>query len=291
MTEVGIVRGDTPSDLGLSLAAMRHPDLRTRMLDLDQSPDESIAGLVVDVPPRYRFEALSRLARAWQVPILVEAPAAADVQDLVDLADAAGDRIASANPLRYGLHTRRLVEELQASGDPLETFFATLRFRPTQLPAHALPGLLDYLADVSHGEIERVASMAYPDPTIQIVSLRYASGVLGSLELGAHLPASFPSASELIVECFCRSHVFHCAPANQAVTVYDAISQRHIDWQPEPADAIVKAFATWLGGGPRPPGDIRRDLSAMTLAGAIAESARSDRVLAPAPVPRRGSGA
>jgi len=281
MTEVGIIANAATSEPGLSLAAMRHAGWRTRMLDLDQPTDANLAGLVVDVPLELRFAVLSRLARAWQVPILVEAPAADSVQALRELADASDDRIVSVNPLRYGLHTRRLVEELQRSGDPLETFFTTLRFRQTNVPAGALPRLLDYLVDVCPGEIDRIASMTYADPPIQIVSLRYASGVLGSLEIGAHLPPSFPGESELVVECFCKSHVFHCVPANQAVRVYGATTQRQVDWQPEPADISVRAFATWLEGGPRPSGDLRRDLVAMTLAAATAESARSDRVLAP----------
>jgi hypothetical protein len=281
MTEIGIIGDNTAPEPRLALTATRHAGWQTRLLDLDQSPDANIAGLVVDLPLESRFEALSRLARDWQVPILVEAPAAHSAQALRELADASGDRIVSVNPLRYGLHTRRLVEELQRSGDPLETFFTTLRFRRTELPAHALPRLLDYLVDVCPGGIERIASMTYADPPIQIVSLRSASGVLGSLEIGAHLPPSFPAESELVVECFCKSHAFHCAPMNQAVSVYGATTQRQVDWQPEPANASVRAFATWLEGGPRPPGDLRRDLVATTLAAAIAEAARSQRVLAP----------
>lgn len=280
MTEVGIISADPSSDLGLSLAATRYTGWQTRMLDLDQSPDDTIDGLVVDAPPESRFEALTRLVRTWRVPILMESPAAESVPALRGLADTALNRIVSVNPLRYGLHTRRLVEELEASADPIETYFAALRFRQSQLPVHALPRLLDYLKDVCSDDVERVASMAHADPPIRIVSLRYASGVLGSLEVGAHLPPSYHGASELIVECFCRSHVFHCAPANQSVSVYSATGQRQIDWQPQPADAIVKAFATWLAGGPRPAGDLQRDLDAVTLAAAIAEAARSDRVLA-----------
>src|SRR5207248_1642787 len=114
---------------------------------------------------------------------LVETPAAKSLVDLRPIAEAAGERIVSANPVRYGLHSRRLLEELRASGDPLETFSAAWRFRGESLPAHSLPQLLDYLAEVSPPDIERVSVLAREDPGIRVISVRYTSGVLGSVEI------------------------------------------------------------------------------------------------------------
>jgi len=275
---VGIVGGDAPTELNLARAATSAAGLSTRSVAPDTAPDPTLSALVVDVDLDDRADILRRLAATWQVPILVEAPAADTPQQLRYLAEATGDRIVSANPLRYGLHTRRLIEEYRSAEDPLETVSATLRFRRPSLPGYALSRLLDYLNDLYPEDIERIAAMAYQDPLVQVVSLRYASGALGSLEVGAHLPANFPNESELIVECLCRSHLFRCAPAHQSVSVYDPSSVRRIDWQPDPADAIVKSFTTWLRDGPRPAGDVGRDLAAISLARAIADAAGSDQV-------------
>ena len=276
---VGVITSDTPTDLGLSGAARRHVGLVTLPFTLEDAANDDVAGLVVDVPLEQRAETLKRLAKTWRVPMLVEAPAANSLLVLRPIAEAAGDRIVSANPVRYGLHTQRLLEQLRASGDALETFSAAWRFCGESLPGYALPQLVDYLAEVSPAGIERVSVLAREDPAIRVISERYASGVLGSVEIGTHLPASFPSASELIVECFCRLHVFHCAPANQAVSVYGATTQRMVDWQPQPSDAIVAAFADWLSGGPRPPGDVQRDLAAVELVERIADAALTHRVI------------
>jgi hypothetical protein len=279
MLEVGIVGTDSSTGIGLGVAATRHPDLRTRTLTVEGAADaRAVDGLVVDVPLASRGKTLRRLARDCQMPILVEAPAADNVEDLRALADMAAGHIVSANPLRYAIHTRRLVEEIRGAHDPVETFFAAQRFRAQSIPPHALPRLLDYLLDICGEDITRVAAVTRQDPSVQVVSLRYASGAIGSLEVGAHLPQGFPNQSELIVECFCRSHAFHCTPDSQAVSLYDAAGQRQVDWQPQPSDSIVNGFATWLLGGQRPEGAVARDLDAMSLAVVITDAARTDRV-------------
>jgi predicted dehydrogenase len=279
MLEIGIVGTDSATELGLGRAATRHSGLLARTLTVEDVADaRALDGLVVDVPLESRGKTLRGLVQSCRVPILAEAPAADNLEDLRALADMDAVRIVSANPLRYALHTRRLLEEMRVADDPVETFFAAQRCRGQWIPSHALSRLLDYLVAICPSEITRVAAMAYQDPPILVVSLRYASGAIGSLEIGAHLPASFPNESELIVECFCRSHAFHCTPDSQAVRMYDAATQRQLDWQPEPSDSIVNRFAIWIQGGQRPEGDAARDLHAMTLAVAIMEAARTDRV-------------
>src|SRR4030081_770659 len=101
--------------------------------------------------------------------------------------------------------------------------------------------------------------MHHVEASVTTVTLRYASDVLGSIEVGAHLPQTFPSASELVIECFCQASAYACLPGNPAVQRY---GQQHdaYAWQPDPADAIVAAFAEWIAGGSRPPGTIANDL-------------------------------
>jgi len=107
-----------------------------------------------------------------------------------------------------------------------------------------------------------------------IATLRYASGVIGSLELGCHLPGNFPLSWELVVECFGAEHSYHCAPGQQSVSVYGAVAGAY-DWQPDPAEAIVASFAGWLRGGPRPLGSIADDLTALALSDRIREAAHA----------------
>jgi hypothetical protein len=107
-----------------------------------------------------------------------------------------------------------------------------------------------------------------------LATLRYASGTLASLEIGAHLPDNFPGAAELVVECFSARRALHCTPGNQSVMVYADSHSSH-DWQPCPADAIVTAFASWLdGGGPRPVGSLRDDETALRLVQRVRDAAR-----------------
>jgi hypothetical protein len=115
--------------------------------------------------------------------------------------------------------------------------------------------------------------MQRAEPSILTITLRYTSDVLGSIELGSHLPPSFPSASELVVECFCRGSAYSCVPGNQSVMVYGRDNGAS-NWQPNPADAIVAAFAGWLDGGSRPVGGLADDLTALRLADRIHQALR-----------------
>ncbi len=268
---IGVIEGEVPTPLGLARAAARHPDLSVRALVLDQPFAEPLAGVIVDIPLGQRAELLARAAARWPVPMLIEAPVANDMVN---------DDIVVANPLRYALHTRRLLDELAQADDPLETFFAAWRFRPQTTADHALPQLLDFLQALSPGpdELGRISAMERSEPSVLTVTLRYASDVLGSIEVGSHLPESFPSESELVVECFCHASAYSCVPGNQAVQFYGR-SHGAVDWQPDPADAMVAAFAAWLDGGARPPGGIADDLKTLRLVDRIRQALQMGGVL------------
>jgi hypothetical protein len=178
--------------------------------------------------------------------------------------------------LRYGLHTRQLIDEVAREEGPLETVFGAWRFRPGSHLEAALPRLVDLLAALCPDPVERVSALERREPLVRLVTLRYASGTLASLEIGAHLPDSFPSASELVVECFSAARALHCVAGNQSVALYADGHSLH-DWQPDPADAIVTAFAEWLEGGPRPVGSLRNDKAALHITRRINDDANGAR--------------
>jgi predicted dehydrogenase len=276
---IGLITSDLPTDLGLADAALRQPGVVVQSLGVEEPPSEDIGGLILDVPLEQRPSMLASLAARWRVPILVESPLAGDLERARALESlGANETIVSVNPLRYALHTRRLLEEIAQTDDPLNTFFAAWRFRPASPVEHALPQLLDYLGALCPDQPCRISAMTYREPSILTLTLRYTSDVLGSIELGSHLPPSFPTASELVVECFCRESTYCCVPSNQSVSVYGRAYQTY-DWQPDPADASVAAFAAWLGGGPRPVGGLANDLTAVRLADRIRQALQTGNVL------------
>ncbi|HLZ30357.1 MAG TPA: hypothetical protein VKV73_23800 [Chloroflexota bacterium] len=214
-----------------------------------------------------------------RLPILIEAPVIVDGSlggVIVDLAGDA-DSVVVANPLRYALHTRRLLEAV--TREPVQSFFAAWRFRSASNTEHALPQLLDYLGALCPEPPVRISAMQHREQPIVIVSLRCASDVLGNIEVGGHLPRSFPTSSELVLECFCEASALVCEPGHQAVEVYGAERGAHA-WQPEPGDAIVTAFAGWLRGGPRPPGSLADNVANLRLVDRVSAALHTGAVLA-----------
>ena len=275
---IGVIVGEPPGDPGLASAAARQPGWSVRAMAVDDCPSDRLAALVVDVPLAGRAAVLERLlALCPRLPMLIEAPVVVHPSlggVLEDLARE--DRVVVANPLRYALHTRRLLEEV--TRERVQTFFAAWRFRSELSRDHALPQLLDYLCALCPEMPGRISAMQHRDQPILIVTLRYPSDVLGSIEVGGHLPRSFPTASDLVVECFCETSAFMCEPGHQAVEVYGAEHGAHA-WQPEPADAIVTAFAGWLRGGDRPPGSIGNDVATLRLVGRISRALQAGAVV------------
>lgn len=274
---IGVIVGEAPSELGLAGAAARQPGWSVRAMAVDDASD-SVAALVVDVPLVERAAALERLlVRCPRLPILIEAPLVVDPASGALLVDVArDDRVVAANPLRYALHTRRLLEEV--TRERIQTFFAAWRFQSELSRDHALPQLLDYLGALCSERPRRISAMQHPDQPIVIVTLRYPSDVLGSIEVGGHLPRGFPTASQLVVECFCETSAFVCEPGHQAVEVYGAEHGAHA-WQPEPADAIVTAFAAWLRGGPHPPGSFADNVANLRLVDRVSRALQTGAVL------------
>ena len=279
---IGVIEADQPTEPGLAQAAKRQPGLTLKTLAVDDSASDAVAALIVDVPVQNRADVLQRLTPRWRVPILFESPVGLDLESAraVVLACRDEDAMVSANPLRYALHTRRLLDEVARADDPLHTFFAAWRFRAQSNAEHALAQLLDYLQALlpRADQPVRISAMQHLDPSVLTVTFRYAADVLGSIELGSHLPASFPSGSELIVECFSEASAFTCMPGKQSVQLYGDTHAAY-DWRPEPADTIIAAFAAWLRGGPRPTGSLSNDVTALRLADRIGQAVQAAGVL------------
>jgi hypothetical protein len=189
MLSIGVVQVDGDVGVGLAAAARRHPAISLRSVPPDEDPPSGVDAFIVEAPAAKRTEVVQRFNGLG--PILTESPITADVE-----------RVVSVNPLRYALHTRRLVEEIRRSEELLETIFIAYRFHRT---AAQLVHALDYMQVLQPGEVQHVAALQRDNPMLILANLRYSSGTLASLELGNHLPAEFPAADELVVECFSRS--------------------------------------------------------------------------------------
>jgi len=250
---------------GLAEAAERHPRVVARRVQVGDPADGGIAGLVVDVPPHDRARVVVELARRWRVPLLLEAPVAPSIDGAQAVADVRGGApIFSCNPLDHHLPTQRLRAQVAAGADPLQSFFAVWRFRPDAYHDGALPQLVDYVGRLSASRPARVTTMRRDRPTVALVSVRYENHVIGSIELGAHLPGALPWRSELLVECFCRDTVYHCASGNQAVTV-DGPDRAFVDWSAAPADDMVATFVDALVNGRGPARSVGDDLQVLDV--------------------------
>jgi hypothetical protein len=248
MLNICLVQVDGDTNLGLGAAARRQPGMSVQSLRLDRDPPDGIDACIVEAPATNRTDLVQRFSRV--APVLTESPITSDIEQVV-----------SVNPLRYAVHTRRLVEEVRQHEKLLELIFIAHRFRRA---GSQLVHVLDLVSALQPGDIAHVAALHHDDPSLTLASLRYSSGTLVSVEVGSHLPAEFPSAEELVVECFSNEHAYYCAPGNQSVTSVGAHSAQ-VNWQPDVADAAVADFAGWLNGGPRPPGSGRDDLFALEL--------------------------
>jgi len=262
---LGIVTlGDTRTR-GLAAAAERHPAVVPHRVRPEQPAAGDIAGLVVDVPATDRWKVLTTLVEHWHVPVLVDAPVAmtsAAVPALVGRRDAVP--IFSENPLDHHLPTRRLRSEIAAKGDPLQQFFAAWRFRDGAWRDDAVIQLIDYLGHLTNSRPTRVTTMRRASPRVLLVSLRYADDVVGTVEVGAHLPTSLPQSSELLIECFCRDSVYHCASGNQAITV-DGRQRISVDWSADPAAHMVSAFVEAVTHGQAPARSVDADLQTLRI--------------------------
>jgi hypothetical protein len=266
---LGVVTPEPSRAQGLAAAAGRNPDVVVTPLSLDDQPADGLVGIVLDAPLTQRGAAIEQLARRWHLPLLVNMPFAATVRQAEQLRASVDDLpLFSLNPLQFHVPLKRMSDSIAGGTDPLETFFAVWRFKSRGEWESGILQLIDHLSSISPSPLARVSTMRRTSPDVLLSMMRYENDVVGSIEIGAHLPESVTGNSELLVECFCHESVYHCYSDQQAITV-DGGRPAHRDWSLDPSDLMIAAFVEAIRHGQRPWRSLDDDLSALSLASRI----------------------
>jgi hypothetical protein len=275
---LAVITDDPPADRGLTAAVERDHRVAAHRVAIGSDLPSDIDGVVVDVPLVKRSEALSLIAGRPDVPILSEMPVAPSVQQGHLLAEKlSGRRIASLNPLAFHVPTKRLLDLIVDGVDPLETFFAVWRFRPADGRDQALAQVVGFAGSLCRSAPIRISALQHPSASVLIALLRYENGVVGSLELGSHLPDAVTRFPELLIECFCHDSAYQCRAENQAITL-EADSRSHRDWAPDPAVAMLAAFLDVIQGDQVPPRGPEDDLKTLAVCEEMLVAATSRNV-------------
>ncbi len=200
------------------------------------------------------------------IPTCCPLPVTGDLSTLDGLilaATEAGVPVFVPNPLRYWspLHTlharRRSVGTYSAIWGASRTTRAVAGDIWTDL---ALP-LIDAAWWCAGSEIERVQVMAErlfgatecgdndhaADAAIMLV--RFASGLVATLEVARSLPDTHPQAEELVFELLGWDAILRAVPTNQTVTITNGSGIAQTNWLPTPAAAIAEAFVSAVRDG------------------------------------------
>lgn len=203
------------------------------------------------------------------LPVCCPIPVASDLSTLDTLilrAADAGVMVYAPNPLRHWLPLTTMYERRRSIGAPIALFAAHRTTRAvcgdlfTDL---ALP-LIDVALWLVEAEVERVQVMAArlftdgagdgPDNAdAALMTLRFANGVVATLEVARSLPDNFPQAEEVSVEFLGRDAVLRANPTNQAVTITAASGTTREDWLPAPAVRIMETFVETIRTGATAP--------------------------------------
>lgn len=172
------------------------------------------------------------------------------------------------NPLRHWLPLKTLHERRKSVGAPISLFAAhrTTRAITGDLFTDLALPLLDVALWLVEAEVERVQVMAErlftggPQESdspngadAALILLRFANGVVATLEVARSLPDDFPQAEEISVELLGRDAVLRANPTNQAITVSGAGGTTCEDWLPSPAVGIVETFVETIRTGATAP--------------------------------------
>jgi predicted dehydrogenase len=199
------------------------------------------------------------------VHVCCPVPVAGDLSTLDGLILRAAETEAivyAPNPLRHRPPLATLHERRRTIGAPTSLFAA---HRTTHAIAGdlftdlALP-LIDVALWLVEAEVERVQVMAErlftdgagagPDGAdAALILLRFANGVVATLEVARSLPDNFPQAEEVSVEFLGRDAVLRANPTNQTVTIAGAGGTAREDWLPSPAVGIARTFVETIRAG------------------------------------------
>jgi len=281
---LAVITDDPPADGGLAAAVERDHHVASHRVAIGGEFPAGVDGVVVDVPLAKRAEALSMIGGRPDVPVLAEMPVAPSVQQGRALAETLSGRpVVSLNPLAYHVPTKRLLDLIAGGIDPLETFFAVWRFHPADGWDQALARGVGFAGSLTRSVPIRISALHRPSPSVLIALLRYENGVVGSFELGSHLPDAAPRFPELLIECFCHDSAYHCRAENQAITL-EGDSRIHRDWAPDPAVAMLTAFLDVIRGDNGPHRGLEDDLKTLAVCEEMLAAATSRNVRRPADV-------
>jgi predicted dehydrogenase len=203
------------------------------------------------------------------VHVCCPVPVAGDLSTLDSLILRATETDATVyapNPLRHWLPLATLHERRRSIGAPISLFAAhrTTRALTGDLFTDLALPLIDVALWLVEAEVERVQVMAGrlfsdgvgegPDSTdAALILLRFANGVVATLEVARSLPDNSPQAEEVSVEFLGRDAVLRANPTNQAITVTSASGTVREDWLPSPAVSIVETFVETIRAGATAP--------------------------------------
>ncbi len=260
-------------DHGLAAAIEREPRVVARHVTLGSELPPNVDGVVVDVPLAKRFHALSSLSGRMDLPILTETPFAPNLALGHTLAEQlSGHRVASLNPLAHHVSTMRLLEQVAEAADPLETFFAARRFRSLDRSDQHLAQIVGFANALTRSFPIRLSALRRSSPDVLIALLRYEGDVVGSLEIGGHLPNQGPRFSELLIECFCHASAYQCRAENQTITL-EADSRTYLDWAETPAAAMLSTFIALIQDDRMPRRGVEDDLRTLAICAEISVAA------------------
>lgn len=266
---IGLVTAEPDNSQGLATAAYRNIDANVTPVKIGDDAARTLDGLIVDIPLDRRCDAINALALKYKIPMLVEMPAANSSRELEGMVADLGDiPLLSLNPLTYHYPTRRLLEEITEAKDQVETIFAAWRFKDSNSLGSALPQLIDFIGMLCDADPVRMTTVTREDPKIVLGLLRYDNDIVVNVEIGDHLPNIETTASDLLIECFCKESVFQCTPGSQAISVSGPHRNR-LDWSPSPASQMISAFVQELQGRDVHSRTIHADLEVLALAGQL----------------------
>ncbi|MGI8855024.1 MAG: Gfo/Idh/MocA family protein [Thermomicrobiales bacterium] len=193
------------------------------------------------------------------------APVAADISTLDSLilrAADAGVTVYAPSPFRHWLPLMTMHARRKSVGAPISLFAAhrTTRAHSGDLFTDLALPLIDLALWLVESEVERVQVMAnrlFTDgPTVSpdvadaaLILMRFANGVVATLEVARSLPDGFSQSEEVTVELLGRDAVLRADPTNQAITVTGVAGTARTDWLPSPAVNIAQTFVETIRTG------------------------------------------
>ncbi|MCA1666533.1 MAG: hypothetical protein LC793_03865 [Thermomicrobia bacterium] len=203
------------------------------------------------------------------LPVCCPIPVASDLSTLDSLILRTTETAAivyAPNPLRHWLPLATLHERRKSVGAPISLFAAhrTTRAITGDLFTDLALPLIDVALWLVEAEVERVQVMAErlftgaPTESLEgadgaLILLRFANGVVATLEVARSLPDAFPQAEEISIELLGRDAVLRANPTNQAITVVTGGGTTCADWLPSPAVSMMQTFVEAIRTGATAP--------------------------------------